>query len=211
MHSDERRKAIADVLRAADAPVSASALAEKFSVSRQIIVGDIALLRSSGEEILATPRGYVTPKEAHGILRRVAVKHTPQEMEAELNAIVDNGCTVIDVIVDHPIYGQLTGPLQISNRYEVSQFIERCKKAEPLSSLTDGIHLHTLSCPDEAAFERTKSALRALRVLLEENAEMSIVNAKKNIKKYNQASRANSSRHSANTISEVFQPNISRG
>ena len=96
-------------------------------------------------------------------------KHTPQEMEAELNTIVDNGCTVIDVIVDHPIYGQLTGPLQISNRYEVSQFIERCKKAEPLSSLTDGIHLHTLSCPDEAAFERTKSALRALHVLLEEN------------------------------------------
>ena len=144
MHSDERRKAIADVLRAADAPVSASALAEKFSVSRQIIVGDIALLRSSGEEILATPRGYVTPKEARGIVRRVAVRHTPQEMEAELNTIVDNGCTVIDVIVDHPIYGQLTGPLQISNRYEVSQFIERCKKAEPLSSLTDGIHLHTL-------------------------------------------------------------------
>ena len=55
-----------------------------------------------GEEILATPRGYVTPKEARGILRRVAVKHTPQEMEAELNTIVDNGCTVIDVIVDHP-------------------------------------------------------------------------------------------------------------
>lgn len=39
------------------------------------------------------------------------------------------------------------------------------------------------------------------------------VNSKceKNIKKYNQASRANFSRHSANTISEVFQPNISRG
>ena len=138
MHSDERRKAIADVLRAADAPVSASALAEKFSVSRQIIVGDIALLRSSGEEILATPRGYVTPKEARGILRRVAVKHTPQEMEAELNTIVDNGCTVIDVIVDHPIYGQLTGPLQIASRYEVGQFIERCRNAEPLSRLTDG-------------------------------------------------------------------------
>lgn len=43
MHSDERRKAIADVLRASDVPISASALAEKFSVSRQIIVGDIAL------------------------------------------------------------------------------------------------------------------------------------------------------------------------
>ena len=90
-------------------------------------------------------------------------------MEAELNTIVDNGCTVIDVIVDHPIYGQLTGPLQIASRYEVGQFIERCRNAEPLSRLTDGIHLHTLLCPDEAAFERTKSALRALGVLLEEN------------------------------------------
>lgn len=169
MHSDERRKAIADVLRASDVPISASALAEKFSVSRQIIVGDIALLRSSGEEILATPRGYVTPKEARGLLRRIAVKHTPQQMEAELNTIVDNGCTVIDVTVEHPVYGQLTGPLQISSRYEVGQFIERCRNAEPLSRLTDGIHLHALLCPDEAAFERTKSALRALGVLLEEN------------------------------------------
>ena len=169
MHSDERRKAIADVLRAAEAPISASALAEKFSVSRQIIVGDIALLRSSGEEILATPRGYVTPKEARGIVRRVAVKHMPQEMEAELNTIVDNGCTVIDVTVEHPVYGQLTGPLQIASRYEVGQFIERCRNAEPLSRLTDGIHLHTLLCPDEAAFERTKSELRALGILLEEN------------------------------------------
>ena len=169
MHSDERRKAIADVLRAADAPISASALAEKFSVSRQIIVGDIALLRSSGEEILATPRGYVTPKEARGILRRVAVKHTPQEMEAELNAIVDNGCTVIDVIVDHPIYGQLTGPLQISNRHDVQQFIHRCQAAEalPLSRLTDGIHLHTLSCPDEASLERVRENLRKLGILFE--------------------------------------------
>ena len=145
------------------------ALAEKFSVSRQIIVGDIALLRSSGEEILATPRGYVTPKEARGLVRRIAVKHTPQQMADELNTIVDNGCTVIDVTVEHPVYGQLTGPLQISSRYEVGQFIERCRSAEPLSRLTDGIHLHTLLCPDEAAFERTKDALRALGLLLEES------------------------------------------
>lgn len=174
MRSDERRKAIAGILRAADAPVSASALAEKFSVSRQVIVGDIALLRSAGAEIIATPRGYVTPGTQRGLIRRVAVKHAPEEMEAELNAIVDNGCTVIDVIVDHPVYGQLTGPLQISNRYEVGQFIERCENAEPLSRLTDGIHLHTLSCPDEAAFARVKDALRALGVLLEETGETAL-------------------------------------
>ena len=111
----------------------------------------------------------MTPKEARGLLRHIAVKHTPQQMADELNTIVDNGCTVIDVTVEHPVYGQLTGPLQIASRYEVGQFIERCRNAEPLSRLTDGIHLHTLLCPDEAAFERTKHALRALGVLLEEN------------------------------------------
>ena len=90
-------------------------------------------------------------------------------MEAELNAIVDEGCTVVDVIVEHPIYGQITGPLQLSNRYDVRQFIARCAEedAQPLSKLTEGIHLHTLSCPNEAAFLRVQQALRTLGLLLE--------------------------------------------
>ena len=169
MEAAARRQAILNRLRTADRPVSASSLAAELNVSRQIIVGDIALLRAGGAEISATPRGYVLPRATDGITRTIACRHTLEQTGTELDILVDNGCTVLDVIVEHPVYGQLTGPLQISNRYEVSQFIERCKKAEPLSSLTDGIHLHTLSCPDEAAFERTKSALRALRVLLEEN------------------------------------------
>ena len=167
MKAEERRQIIAQTLTA-DKAISATALAGKFSVSRQIIVGDIALLRAAGMDIVATPRGYKLG-ESSGLLRTVATIHTKEQVEQELLTIVDNGCTVIDVIVEHPIYGQLTGPLQISSRYEVGQFIERCRNAEPLSRLTDGIHLHTLLCPDEAAFERTKSALRALGVLLEEN------------------------------------------
>ena len=167
MKAEERRQIIAQTLTA-DKAISATALAGKFSVSRQIIVGDIALLRAAGMDIVATPRGYKLG-ESSGLLRTVATIHTKEQVEQELLTIVDNGCTVIDVTVEHPVYGQLTGPLQIASRYEVGQFIERCKNAEPLSRLTDGIHLHTLLCPDEAAFERTKSALRALGVLLEEN------------------------------------------
>lgn len=169
MRSDERRNKIEAVLRAADSPVSASALAERFSVSRQVIVGDIALLRSAGTEILATPRGYVMANATHGLVRRIAVKHRADQMEDELNAIVDNGCTVVDVIVEHPVYGQLTGALQLANRYDVAQFIARSAAAEPLSRLTDGIHLHTVSCPDEAAFVRVEAALRAQGVLLKES------------------------------------------
>lgn len=169
MRAEERRQAIQDILQQSAAPVSATVLAGRFSVSRQIIVGDIALLRAAGADISATPRGYVIQRSSGGLSRQVACHHDAAGMEAELNAIVDQGCTVVDVIVEHPIYGQLTGPLQLSSRYDVSQFISRCAQAEaqPLSNLTEGIHLHTLSCPDEAAFFRVRDALRSLGVLLE--------------------------------------------
>ena len=71
-------------------------------------------------------------------------------MEAELNAIVYHGCAVLDVIVDHPIYGQLTGPLQLARRYDVGQFLSRCTRsgARPLSDRTGGIHHPTLASTD---------------------------------------------------------------
>lgn len=170
MDAQERRNCIARALEQANTPLSATALAKEFSVSRQIIVGDIALLRAAGADITATPRGYVVPRSAPGVNRTLACRHSGKDMEAELNAIVDQGCTVADVVVEHPIYGQLTGPLNLSNRYEVGQFIARCREEEaaPLSLLTEGIHLHTVLCPDEGAFDRVQDALRSLGVLLEE-------------------------------------------
>lgn len=170
MEGTQRRASIARFLSSAKGPVSAAALAREFSVSRQIIVGDVALLRAGGMEIAATPRGYVIQRSPAGLVRRVAVRHAGPEMETELNAMVDQGCTVLDVIVEHPIYGQLTGPLQLSSRYDVGQFIARCSRAEalPLSQLTEGIHLHTLSCPDQAAYDRVCQSLAKLGFLLED-------------------------------------------
>ena len=169
MDAQERRQAIARRLERARSPVSATALAREFSVSRQIIVGDVAILRAGGQGITATPRGYMVQNAPSGLVRQIAVKHDGQAMEAELNAMVDQGCTVLDVIVEHPIYGQLTGPLQLASRYDVAQFLARCSQpdARPLSELTEGIHLHTLSCPDEAAFDRVRQELRRLGILLE--------------------------------------------
>lgn len=83
--------------------------------------------------------------------------------------MVDAGCTVVDVIVEHPLYGQLTGPLALHCRRDVEQFLSRCRESDaiPLSQLTGGIHLHTLLCPDEESFAQAKEALRALGVLME--------------------------------------------
>lgn len=170
MNAEERRARIASRLRESAAPVSATALAGELGVSRQIIVGDVALLRAGGEDIMATPRGYVLARESGGYLCRVACRHTAEEMGRELDLIVDNGCTVLDVVVEHPVYGQITGPLQLSSRYDVEQFLAkvRSEKAQPLSALTHGIHLHTLRCPDEASAARVKQALDRAGFLVKE-------------------------------------------
>lgn len=169
MNAETRRKQILELLSRSAAPVSAATLAGRFSVSRQVIVGDIALLRASGEEITATPRGYVLAKENENLLKTVACLHTEAQTEEELCIFVDNGCIVEDVVVEHPIYGQIAGQLQLASRYDVRQFMNRLseKSGASLSSLTNGIHLHTIRCPDEEAFQRACRQLKDAGILLE--------------------------------------------
>lgn len=164
----DRKAAIIEAIRTSETPVSASALARKLHVSRQIIVGDIALIRASGTQIIATPRGYVWERSNAGSERKIAILHAPQQMREELYTIVDQGAEVVDVIVEHPTYGQLVGQLQLSSRYDVDQFIDRMQGNEPLSQLTHGVHLHTIRCRDAAVFERVENALRKKGLLYEE-------------------------------------------
>ena len=102
-----------------------------------------------------------------GLLRRIACMHSAGETRDELDAMVDCGCTVVDVIVEHPVYGQLTAPLHLSSRLDVDQFMKRMDGAAPLSQLTGGVHLHTLSCPDETAYEHLLQLLRQRGFLVE--------------------------------------------
>ena len=170
MTAAQRRTAIYKQLTTAQTPISATALAQQFSVTRQVVVGDIALLRAEGHSITATPRGYVIPSET-GLLRTIACHHSSEDTQKELFAMVDCGCTVVDVIVEHPVYGQLTAPLALSSRYDVEQFIHRMKTshAQPISALTGGVHLHTLSCPSEAVFAHLKETLADMGMLYDAN------------------------------------------
>lgn len=168
MNSEQRREAILDILARADKPVSATALAGELAVSRQVIVGDVALLRAAGESVVATARGYVMARSGED-RRTVVCCHPPEEMERELNLMVDFGCAVEDVVVEHPVYGQLSGRLDLASRYDVREFLEKSAAgaAKPLSDLTGGIHTHTLRCPDERAFARLLEALREAGFLVE--------------------------------------------
>lgn len=171
MDAQTRREAIAQRLRQASGPVSASALARECSVSRQIVVGDVALLRAGGLDIVATARGYTLARPEPGFTRTVACVHPREKMARELEIMVDNGCQVLDVIVEHPVYGQLAGQLGLSSRYDVQEFIRKVEEnqALPLSYLTMGVHLHTLRCPSEEACRRVLKALEREGFLFRES------------------------------------------
>ena len=164
MNAESRRKEIQKRLESQPGPLSASKLASQLGVSRQIIVGDIALLRASGTDITATPRGYILTRKSEGLVYRIPCRHRGDDMQRELEIMVDNGRLVRDVIVEHPVYGQLTGPL------DVAEFINkvRLSDAAPLSDLTGGIHLHTVFCPDPSAYARIMQALREEGFLYED-------------------------------------------
>ena len=171
MQNDARRAEILSTLAKSQRPISATTLAAEYHVSRQSIVGDIALLRASGADIIATSRGYLLAASRQPLLKKtIACRHDAAAMREELYIAVDEGCTVADVSVEHPLYGELRGQLQLATRHEVDAFLARSAEcaAQPLSLLTSGIHLHTLLCPDEAAYRRVTEKLRAAGILLSE-------------------------------------------
>ena len=170
MDANNRRKSILSELKKASSPLSATVLASKFNVSRQIVVGDIALLRASGESITATPRGYIVTSASNSYKGTVACVHNNDQITDELNIMVDNGCTVVNVIVEHAVYGQITGELDISSRYDVKHFVDtlNAESSMPLLSLTGGVHLHVLSCADKETFDRTCNDLSEAGFLYEE-------------------------------------------
>ena len=64
MTGTERRKKLLNLMRESKTPLSGGALGSATGVSRQVIVQDIALLRTEGYSILATARGYLLEEPA---------------------------------------------------------------------------------------------------------------------------------------------------
>ena len=86
MTGEERRMKILCKLQEADTPLSGTALAKAFHVSRQIIVQDIALMRAENNGILSTNKGYLlrSKKNENTQPKRVFfVKHETEQVMDE--------------------------------------------------------------------------------------------------------------------------------
>jgi transcriptional regulator of NAD metabolism len=163
----------AAMLRTLDAGIvmPGDRLAARFGVSRQAIVHDVAVLRAAGAPIVATVRGYVLASAGRSSAV-VAVRHAPEEAIEELTAIVDLGVEVVDVVVEHPVYGELRTELRLASRADVAAWAEATARtgAHLLSELTGGIHLHTLEATDPARLGAARAALARLGFLLVDGA-----------------------------------------
>lgn len=156
----ERRKAIVNLLLSAKDPISGGELAQRFNISRQIIVQDITVLKGTGYEILSTNQGYVMQRSplAEKVFK---VRHTTDQTEDELSCIVDLGGTVVDVFVWHKVYGRIDAPLNIFSRMHIKQFLEgvRTGQSTELMHITGGYHYHTVRAENEAVLDRIEAAL----------------------------------------------------
>ena len=165
-----RRENILEELKQATGPINATKLAEMNGVTRQIIVADIALLRAAGNSIRAEHKGYVLDKNTDEIKKQIVCRHSKDGVTDEFYAIVDNGAKVLDVQVEHSIYGIISADMSISSRYEADQFVAEASAsgATQLSDLTGGIHIHTITVKDEETFERIRRKLTDLNILIED-------------------------------------------
>ncbi|KRL02917.1 transcription repressor NadR [Liquorilactobacillus capillatus] len=166
MNTLQRRNAIKDELQNQKL-ISAKKLALKYGVSRQTIVGDIALLRAQGQPIISTVSGYKYQEAGtayHGV---VVCQHTIEQTREELEAIISLGGEVVDVLIDHSVYGQIVGTLGLANQADINDFMSRVKNVNHnlLASLTNGIHLHNISCSDEKVFNSIQQRLDDLHFL----------------------------------------------
>jgi transcriptional regulator of NAD metabolism len=169
MNADKRREKIVDLLNTRHEPISGNELAKTFGVTRQVVVQDIAILRASGKDIIATAQGYLIKKALQLCTKQIAVCHDEHNTRKELLTFIECGCKVIDVIVEHPFYGELHGLLMLSSSQDVDNFIKTIEKhkANLLSQLTNGVHLHTVEAINFDCINKAEKLLKEKGMLLE--------------------------------------------
>ena len=168
----DRKESLIQLLKEAQKTLNGQSLAEHFHVTRQIIVQDIALLRANGAPILSTNRGYIYKENKTNpfVHKLFKVKHKEEDMEQELLAIVDNGGRVQNILIDHPVYGEIETLLKLSCRRDVEHFLNQANSSDfrPLSELTYGVHYHLVEAESKQDLHYIEEALDKLGYLVKD-------------------------------------------
>ena len=170
MTGEQRRETIKKMLLQAQRPLTGTALAQELHVSRQVIVQDIALMRAEHLPILSTNKGYLLRSDGVRVQqpkRVFFVRHTTDQVLEEFMTVIDLGGRILDVSVEHELYGPIRADLLIENALDAAEFVERLKSCRdnPLKVLTDDCHFHTVTAPSEKLLDLIEAELRQRRFL----------------------------------------------
>lgn len=166
---EKRRQELLNILNQSLTPLTGEELAKTYGVTRQVIVNDMATLRSAGYPIRSTVKGYEISKAAtQGILRSIICRHKPEDVRTELHTIIALGGLIHNISVNHDVYGNLTAPLSIKTEADVEDFLKRQKDSASglLSKLNDGLHTHLIEAPTMDAMEQIIKTLQDLHILV---------------------------------------------
>lgn len=161
MNGEKRRENLLKILQESDGAVSGTKLAEKFQISRQVVVQDIALLRAKNHNIISTHKGYVLQNSGR-IQRVFKVKHSAEKMLEELNLIVDCGGDIEDVFVYHKLYGVIRAQMNVKSRRDAKKYVDGIEGgvSVPLEQITSEYHYHTVSADSKGTLDEIQKELQ---------------------------------------------------
>lgn len=168
MKAEKRREEILSLMGNTENPLPANVLAERFKVSRQVIVQDIAILRANGYDITSTNRGYLLTSKVRAT-RVFKCRHTFDEIVDEGVLIIESGGRIENIFVNHRLYGRISARLDLYNRMHVEELYRSLVSgaSKPLMSVTDGYHYHTVSADSEDMLDIIEDKLREKGFLIE--------------------------------------------
>ena len=172
MTGEQRRTEIRRMLQNAQKPLTGTALAKGLHVSRQVIVQDIALMRAEHLPILSTNKGYLLRPDALQASqpkRVFLVRHTNEQVLEEFMTVIDLGGRILDVSVEHELYGPIRADLLIENAQDALEFTQRLAACQdnPLKVLTDDCHFHTVAAPSEKLLDLIEAELQSRGFMVE--------------------------------------------
>ena len=168
MKAEKRREEILSFIGNSDEPIPANSLKDRFNVSRQVIVQDIAILRANGYDITSTNRGYFLNAKLRAT-RVFKCRHTFEEIVDEGVLVIDDGGRIEDIFVNHRVYGRISARLDLHSKTHVEELYRSLVSgaSKPLMSVTDGYHYHTVSADSEQVLDKIEHDLRAKGFLIE--------------------------------------------
>ena len=153
MNGELRRRLIWEELNVSPTAVSCAVLKQKYGVSRQVIVGDVALLKAEGKTIISTTRGYWVPKGS-GLRERIFCVHSKEDRSTELKCIIELGGRILDLQIQHTVYGLITVQLNLSTLADVQKYVSSMSSCIDLPEITAGAHSHLVEFQSKQAYDR---------------------------------------------------------